>query len=565
MANDNPFFYESASELSPDLIKHYYTEGGNITKVLFSHSNCYVQGERGAGKSMALRFHSHSVQKNNFQKNEFVGVYIPCSHPIMQKIEPSLYSEILMKPISEHIFILPTLYHLVNSLSECDVLPSIPEQEEMLEQYSYMLSLDTPIVFYHNIFHSISLFALRETNVVQQKMNSLHTENPTHLYTFYSLIIPLLDVLRSHELFSSTHFSFMFDDAHMLPPLTRSILNSYVSYRDHSKFSFKVAIASGEDYDFSTINKSILLQGHDYALIDMQEDFQATKSDFGKFVRKILKKRLELIDVFVDPDEYFPESESLKREIAVAEEMVRKEAIGKYGESETKKINDHVYKYGRAKYFRDRPGKASLPQYSGLNTLSHVSTGVIRNLLYPCWLMYENENRDNVRIVNKIRPQTQAEILKDESDRLWARIKEGYSNRISGCSSQDSKMIDNLMQGLGDLLRQRLKDESCSEPRILSFIVSQKKSHDYDEVIRILNICRKAQLLFIRYGPSKDDGKRENYYTPNRLLWITRGLDPEGQHGRLSLTASDLYGAMNGKPFTYNKQQGCIGTLFERK
>ena len=47
--------------------------------------------------------------------------------------------------------------------------------------------------------------------------------------------------------------------------------------------------------------------------------------------------------------------------------------------------------------------------------------------------------------------------------------------------------------------------------------------------MRILNIARKATLLYTREGTgSKDYGGREYYYVPNRILWPIRGLDPHG-------------------------------------
>jgi hypothetical protein len=59
----------------------------------------------------------------------------------------------------------------------------------------------------------------------------------------------------------------------------------------------------------------------------------------------------------------------------------------------------------------------------------------------------------------------------------------------------------------------------------------------------ILRILQQAQLLYIRSGPAKDKGKRELYYVPNRMLWPERGLDPHGQHARVSLSATDLWAA----------------------
>ena len=65
-------------------------------------------------------------------------------------------------------------------------------------------------------------------------------------------------------------------------------------------------------------------------------------------------------------------------------------------------------------------------------------------------------------------------------------------------------------------------------------------------------------------GPAKDGGKREVYYVPNRMLWPVYGLDPIGQHARVSLKASDVWSAANGKPFPYVSERNIkeVSNLF---
>ena len=64
---------------------------------------------------------------------------------------------------------------------------------------------------------------------------------------------------------------------------------------------------------------------------------------------------------------------------------------------------------------------------------------------------------------------------------------------------------------------------------------------------RLLKIARRATLLYIREGAAKDYGSREYYYVPNRILWPVRGLDPQGQHARVSLPAGRLLAAARGE------------------
>jgi hypothetical protein len=99
------------------------------------------------------------------------------------------------------------------------------------------------------------------------------------------------------------------------------------------------------------------------------------------------------------------------------------------------------------------------------------------------------------------------------------------------------------------LFRERLLNHK-SEPRAIVFTISSWEEKAF--LLPLLDIAKRAQLLYTRYGPAKDDGKREEYYVPNRMLWPVRGLDPNGQHARVSLKAGDLVAAAKGKKIPHH-------------
>ena len=63
----------------------------------------------------------------------------------------------------------------------------------------------------------------------------------------------------------------------------------------------------------------------------------------------------------------------------------------------------------------------------------------------------------------------------------------------------------------------------------------------------LFRIALEAQLLYIRSGSSKTRGRREDYFTPNRILWPVLGLDVCGQHGRASIPSRELVEAARFK------------------
>jgi hypothetical protein len=136
------------------------------------------------------------------------------------------------------------------------------------------------------------------------------------------------------------------------------------------------------------------------------------------------------------------------------------------------------------------------------------------------------------------------------------------ASTIDRCTLEDSKRIHALLDNLGDLFKRRLL-KARSEPRALAFSISGMTAESESLIMPLLHIARRSQLLYFRSGPSKDDGKRETYYVPNRMLWPVRGLDVVGQHARASLKARDVWAAANGVAFPFSEEPLGQGDLFD--
>lgn len=92
-----------------------------------------------------------------------------------------------------------------------------------------------------------------------------------------------------------------------------------------------------------------------------------------------------------------------------------------------------------------------------------------------------------------------------------------------------------------------------SEPRAIVFTISGMTEQYENELKPLIDIAKKAQLLYIRTGVAKSEAQQEVYYVPNRMLWPSRGLDPHGQHARVSLKALDLLNAIKGKKIPFSR------------
>jgi hypothetical protein len=562
---NNPFFYIEANSLNPDDLINYFIDEYNHNEYIQSSKNIFLIGERGSGKSMTLKFSSFPVQKLYDKKRGMsinytnIGVYVQVSPVLFEKKEFELISDPLkMALLCEHYFVLVTSLNLIETIyKHCKDILSLDDKKRFRKKIKTIFDIiiaedDDPFEGLYDVLKS-------NQNKTQKALLSINENYPEDTLSFFSFLLPLIDILKSLECFHNAHFNFLIDDAQNLNEYQQKLLSSWIGYRDHSDYSLKISITRPENFKFFTTNDSAILEGHDYIARYTEGRFQNQFSDFGKLADKIIHKRIELLGLGeISAYDFFPINESFKADLKRCKGNVRKKAIDKYGSTETKKIDDYVYKYGRAEYFRERNPQANKPPYSGFEIIIHLSTGILRNLLEPCSLMFDKA-KDKYKIAEKkhIESDIQQSVIEELCQQKWSSIRDIMPTTVVGCTREKANHIHNLLDRLGDLFRQRLLDTEASEPRAISFTISAINTLLLDEreyFFDLLKIARAHGLIFKRLSSAKEVGKFEVYYTPHRLLWPNKGLDPVGQHARVSIKAKILYDAAIGnKEIKYDR------------
>ena len=554
----NPFEYEAANNLTDEMIADYYIDDFNYSRFIQSKRNIFLVGERGSGKTMALLFNRWRLQKLLAERKgeepslSTIGVYIPCNTPLTHKTEYQLLDDFLGSVLSEHFLVLSIAYGLAETLAEIPDVLEGADESLLRSEANFVLGGELPEKA--NFFDAVKQFLQRELSVTQRTINSGNRETfYENTFSFASVFVPILNMCANKTpRLKDSHFLLLLDDAHALNEHQVRALNSWIAYRDHSLFSFKVAVAKVGTQTKITSSGGSILEGHDYTKIDLEAPYQNRDSSFYKLARTLIKRRLENISILATPEKFFPVSTTMEKDLKVSERAVRKEAIRKFEEAgkKSKSVNDYVYKYKRAHYFKNRPPKANRPPYSGFETLVFLSTGVIRNLLEPCYWMYDNAvsraretgGEEGTETIPNIPSKIQAEVIQRLSERKWKWLEDEIAQDIEDCSTEDGLRAFRLLDALAVHFRYRLLHHQ-SEPCALSFTISKGEPDVMVNLKHLIEILRKAQLLYIRSGPSKDDGQREPYYVPNKILWPVRGLDPHGQHARVSIPAAVLWKA----------------------
>lgn len=570
---ENPFEYDAANNLTDNMIADYYIDDFNYSRFIQSKRNVFLVGDRGSGKTMALLFNRWRLQRLLAERAgrpftvSKIGVYVPCNTPLTHKTEYQLLGDDFRAAVlSEHFLVLSIAHGLVETLLEIPDVLDGADVPSLRAESEFVLGGALPQT--DSFLHEILQFLQRELLTTQRTLNSRQSDAfYENTFSFVSVLVPIIHMCSGRvPTLRDSHFLLLIDDAHALNDFQIRALNSWIAYRDHSLFSFKVALAKVGSRTRLTTSGGSILEGHDYTRVDLEGPYQNRTSRFYSHARTLIARRLEKTSIETPPEEFFPTSEAMESALKKSEVAVEREAVHKFGDSKDKNGQraDYIYKYKRAHYFRSRPRKANLPPYSGFETLVYLSTGVVRNLLEPCFWMFDRaksklgNSEEGPNAVQCIASEIQTEIIVERSRRLWTWLQEGISQDIDGCSSEDGDRVYRLVDALALLFRERLLHHK-SEPGALSFTISGRDAEEMKKLAHLLDILRKAQLLYLRDGPAKDSGKREIYYVPNRMLWPARGLDPHGQHARVSISASALWeAAERGKidAIVNDKQRG---------
>lgn len=546
---NDPFIYAGANELDDKSILNFYIQSNEYEKIL-SKKNIFVIGQRGSGKSMILKYNTLSLQlmqsKNKIP--DIIGIYVPCNRPYFRKQEYMLLESTYEKAIvSEHFLVLSIAKQLINTLiAHQDVLLTKNDMTEIADELHFLFDIECTA---NNCLTQMRRYLTKKFKEMQELLLTHPEKLKINALSFGTLIFPIIEMINNCENLQNKHITFLIDDAQQLNQMQMKTLNTWVSYRDNSLLSFKIAITGKEEYLFHTETENSIMENHDFLEILLEESMFGSKADFNQFAKDVIRKRLELMQFKItDPDKYFASDKDIDKEL---QKIKQNYISGQYPESkkfQPEQRRKNASKIHRAIYFREISSKhkANKPKkiYTGFDTIIGISTGVIRNLLIMCSEMYgcdtEHFERKSKSRPPQIRTSTQYEAILDLSKKKWMDLKT-IDRRVTHCSKEDAERLHLFFENFGNMLLEKILNPESTEKRILSFYIIdiQTNKSFAEEIDKLFSIAKQDGYLYTRIGPDKSGGKTV-WYTPNRLLWPHLGLDPLGENGRFSLGATTI-------------------------
>lgn len=568
---DNPFELVTASKLSAAEAIDLWCDDNRLDRVRGGES-CFINGNRGTGKSMLFRVLQRDCQDLLFPdgKLEFLSVYFAVRDSDLMIEELALMQAHRQKSaLSEsHLILLIVRQFLVEVLKTPEAIPeAIRDRFQQLLTDRIVTAYEFSEVTYPGlsggefeptIERFIELLDLEANRLVNHVLRQLYEAEMGYsgpLFFFDGLLGPIADLLMNE---TGCRLFVLIDDADDLPRSHTVILNSWIARRRRSVV-FKVSTMYAYK-TFETRSGSKIQQPHDFIQYDIASRFlEYNSEDYVDLVREICIKRLKQASVksdadrVVDPEDFFPPDSAQDCRVDELRASLTAVYEGKYS---GRSVGDYVYRHLTSEYMKELNRHRSLRSfnYAGFRTLAILSGGLVRDFIICAQRMYDDASRSTQGVqVLSIPPAIQNRVVRDYADSTLFEIEDARKKR-SGTDS-DWKAIANLVNSLGATFKRKMLSND-SERRVFSFALQSRPKED---LTRLLELAVGEGYLVRGFISKKEGIGRRYLYVLTRRVGPAFSLDVSAYSGYLSLEPSAIEEAMRhggeiGKAATDERQ-----------
>ncbi len=566
----NPFDFVVANDMNPAEIPRLFVESSNSLKELRKHFDSFVEGQRGTGKTMLLRYFSSEVQTLSREKSsevslatgtEFIGVYCRLSQYGFNRTDlDAIESEQRKIDIFEQR-LTAFLFSRLFSCLDCYFQASAVLGE----------SWDKTLARLSAIFKDERIESCRTwgrlSGLVEELTDQLIAQvdehlaslqpgaKPTELNTWLTLsasFCKFLGFLRKEFCYEGPFF-LLLDDFDAFTRLQQKIVFTVAAERNHATVCFKFGSMTFGCPQKVTIANHSYRRGHDYDLIELNWIDRGLHTDQGKgnyakAVQEVAKKRLEFFGWPVDR----PLGALLKNWEAgnKLREELRKIRQAEYDKlppaSKPKTFQSYWDKRKDIEFLRYLRSKKIEHRYAGINTVIDVSSGIYRQFLEVCsgifvgaldsgWTYASNK---------KISESIQNTAIRKYSEDMIASIGETAGDSSRREFSEHDITSQNLVtfsESVCQMFSDRLYNTEIKDAAVIDIAIKDKGEDD-SYANAILRVAVRESILqpkSFSYSDKSDPSRKLPTYTLNRRLVPRYNLFTRMQ-GRIELTERQI-------------------------
>lgn len=556
---NNPFELVTASKLTASEATELWCDDSRLNRVR-GRESCFINGNRGTGKSMLFRVLQPDCQELLFPEKQpdFLSVYFPVRDSDFRIEELQFMKSSRQKSaLSESHLILMILRQLFVVLRDTPrVIPAklqtqfvqlVGERVQTAFEFSEVSPPNLADSDYEKtVKKAIKIFDVEGVRIVDYIIRQLYGPEEGYrgpLFFFDGILAPIADFFYQEI---GLCLFILIDDGDDLPLSHTIVLNSWIARRRPSTV-FKVSTMYAYK-TFETRSGSKIQQPHDFIQYDIVTRFiEYSSEDYVELLRQICIRRLQQVGLNgadgkpIDPMLFFPEDKEQNARIEKVRNALRKKYSDTYS---GRSIRDYVYRHLTSEYMRSLSQKSALSsyRYAGFQTLAVLSGGLVRDFIICAQRMYDDAlRRSQDEIVDHIPSDIQDQVVRDHADKTLSDIGDDQQKR-SG-KEEDWAAVANIIEGLGAVFKQKMLSQD-SERRVFSFAF---QSPPNKKMLELLDLAIREGYLARSFISKKEGVGRRYLYVLTRRIAPAFSLDVSAYSAYMSLKPNVIEIMASGK------------------
>jgi len=403
----NPFAVQTPETLSAEDVYNLFVDVYSDFPKVKENCHAFINGARGTGKSMMLRYLEPEVQcqENGCSYSElpYYAIHVPIKKANLKVSELDRLKGISYQVLAENVLVVYCSYKIIESLrglaqKHCDLSYSDSDREilKKIQNLAFENELELSSKTrdeVRNVYDLLLKELLNQTRSIGRYLSKaafssemLPYEDP--LLSYGDFLLPLVGLIRQLSFTPNGPIFLLLDDADNLDEGSQRIVNSWVSQRTTEDLCLKISTQL-RYRTWRTTQGYLIETPHDYAEVDIKSIYTRGGSSYLEHVRKIVERRLKLYGISSSPEQYFPSNPIQDQKLDGIAQKLRED--WKQGEGRSSRPSDDVTRYRSSEYMKSLHNKkknSHMYSYSGFQSLVDISSGAVRHFLEPASRMF---------------------------------------------------------------------------------------------------------------------------------------------------------------------------------
>lgn len=581
----NPFSDVISNGIPPQDIHRLFVEPSNSLTKLKNQVETVVEGQRGTGKTMLLRYFSFEVQSSLLRQDSPTkgiiellnsgsipfGIYCCLTNAGLNRSDfDSIEHETRRVSLFDHLsslFILGRFFSALCSLSQQEASSEIIDDDlrQFTSRFLRITVSDSTLSSVRFFRHLVREIDLQLDHTKEHISSLLPGGTVTAFNPWLTLSGSLFSLLNEYKtaLNLKGPFFLLIDDFDQLNAEQQTLFFSAASARRHDVVCYKFGIMSEGQKASLAGDGRTYREGDDYNFVRLDwvdgglETGNQT-SNYVKAVDAIFKRRMLLSS--------WPDSMTLAglldnwsygkmlREEAKETAMLDYEKL--LPSERPQSFENYWSKQGNAKYFRLIAKNRTFHRYAGRSAVIELSSGIFRQFLELCSGIVDIALADgwSPATGKKIRVEKQNKAIREWSKDMFRSL--GSSGDVSSLGKKEhvitSENLINLANSLCRYFQMRLLSDS-KDPEVIAISIRDILLNDSFEKC-LLDVAVRESVLqrrFVDYTSKSGSAERLPTFVLNRRLVPHAGIGTklQGRHeissALLRLAAEDTEAFLN--------------------